>query len=168
MCWLVWCRFKWIIMLLVTLPSPISELQHAPLPLCCEPESVPQLLAFSLSFVCDSYLSPSRSWERVMHVLKFKVTADDKIVNTKIPKPEIKTIRKCGLTNYLWKYDILFLDRKHIKIFNGLPNTRIQHLQSFFVIHNFHMIVLDTSKNVENDHWANNGFNNPLVLPLPD
>ncbi len=33
---------------------------------CCEPRSVPRLLAFPLSFVWDSHLGPSRSWECVM------------------------------------------------------------------------------------------------------
>ncbi len=38
------CRFVWVIELLVNLPSPIPELQHAPLlPKCYEPRSAPQL-----------------------------------------------------------------------------------------------------------------------------
>jgi len=41
------CRFVWMIELLINLPSPILELQHAPLPpKCCEPRSVPQFLSF--------------------------------------------------------------------------------------------------------------------------
>ncbi len=36
------CRFVWVIELFVNLPSPISELQHTPLPLkCYEPRSMP-------------------------------------------------------------------------------------------------------------------------------
>jgi hypothetical protein len=51
-----------MIELLVNLPSPISELQHAPLPLkCYEPGSTSQLLLLSLSSLLDSQLSPSRS-----------------------------------------------------------------------------------------------------------
>jgi hypothetical protein len=42
----------------------------------------------------------------------------------------------------------VFLDRKHIKLFNGLPKTHIQCLQNSFVICNFHMIVPDINKNV--------------------
>jgi hypothetical protein len=30
------------------------------------------------------------------------------------------------------------------------------------------MTIPNISKNVERDHWGNNGFNNPLVLPLPN
>jgi hypothetical protein len=46
------CKSMWGFEVLVNLPSPILELQHAPLPpKCCEPRSVPQLfilLLFSL------------------------------------------------------------------------------------------------------------------------
>jgi hypothetical protein len=49
MCCLVLCRSKWVNKLLVILPSPILELQHTPLPpKCCEPRSVPQILALFL------------------------------------------------------------------------------------------------------------------------
>jgi len=41
------CKFVWVIELLVNLPSPISELQHALLPpKCCDRGSAPQLLSF--------------------------------------------------------------------------------------------------------------------------
>jgi len=56
------CKFVWISEVLVNLPSPISKLQHTPLPLMCyEPSSTPQLLLLSLFSPLDSYLSPSRS-----------------------------------------------------------------------------------------------------------
>ncbi len=43
------CKFVWVIELLVNLPSPIPDLQHAPLPpKCYEPGSVPQLLLLPL------------------------------------------------------------------------------------------------------------------------
>ncbi len=52
----------WVIDLLVNLPSPISKLQHAPLPSkCYEPRSAPQLLLIPLSSPLDSQLSPSKS-----------------------------------------------------------------------------------------------------------
>jgi hypothetical protein len=55
------CKFMWVIELLVNLPSPISELQHALLPLkCYKLRSVPQLLLFSM-FTFGFLLSPSRS-----------------------------------------------------------------------------------------------------------
>ncbi len=93
---------------------------------------------------------------------------NEKITNTKIPKHEIKTIRRCGLTNCLWKHGMLFFDKKHIKLFNVLPKTCIWHSQSYFVIHNFRTTILDIGKNVKRVCWGNNIFNNPLVLPLPD
>jgi hypothetical protein len=49
------CRSVWISELFVNLPSPIPELQHAPLPLkCCEPGNAPQLLLLPLSSPLDS------------------------------------------------------------------------------------------------------------------
>ncbi len=47
---LVWlCRSMWMIEVLVNLPSPTPELQHAPLPSkCCEPRNMPQLLTLML------------------------------------------------------------------------------------------------------------------------
>jgi len=43
------CRSMWVSEMLVNLPSPISELQHALLPpKCCEPRSAPQLLIIPL------------------------------------------------------------------------------------------------------------------------
>ncbi len=103
-----------------------------------------------------------------LHILKFKVAMDEKITNIKIPKLDIKTIRRGGLTNRLWKHCMFFFDRKHITLFNGLLKTYIQHSQSCFITHNFHMIVPDIDKNVKRDYWGNNNFNNPLVLPLFD
>jgi hypothetical protein len=51
------CRSVWVIELLVNLPSPISELQHAPLPAkCCEPGNEPN----SFSFRCLHFWI--RSW----------------------------------------------------------------------------------------------------------
>jgi hypothetical protein len=39
------CRSMWVIEFLFNLPSPIQELEHAPLiPKCCKPRSTPQLL----------------------------------------------------------------------------------------------------------------------------
>ncbi len=56
------CSFVWVNEVLVNLPSPIPELQHAPLPpKCYEPRSVPQLLLLPLFSPLGSYLSPSRS-----------------------------------------------------------------------------------------------------------
>ncbi len=56
------CRSVWVIELLVSLPSPISKLQHALLPpKCCESKSVSKLLFLPLSSPLDSQLSPSRS-----------------------------------------------------------------------------------------------------------
>jgi hypothetical protein len=52
---------------LSTLPSPIPELQHAPLPLkvLWAKEHAP-ITPFFVVFYLDSHLSPSRSWEYVM------------------------------------------------------------------------------------------------------
>ncbi len=56
------CRSVWISELLVNLPSPILEFQHALLPpKCYEPRSAPQLLFLLLSSPLDSQLNPSRS-----------------------------------------------------------------------------------------------------------
>ncbi len=56
------CRSVWVIEMLVNLPSPIMELQHAPLPSkFCEPRSTPQLLFLSLFSPLGSQLSLSRS-----------------------------------------------------------------------------------------------------------
>ncbi len=56
------CRFVWVSEVLVNLPNPISEFQHAPLPpKCYEPRSMPQLLLLPLSSPLDSQLSPLRS-----------------------------------------------------------------------------------------------------------
>jgi hypothetical protein len=56
------CRFAGVIDLLVTLPTPISELQRAPLPLkCYELGSTPQVLFLPLSSSLDSYLSLSKN-----------------------------------------------------------------------------------------------------------
>ncbi len=53
---------------LSTLPSPIPELQHAPLPLkvlwARERASTPP---FSVAFYLGSHLSPLRSWECIIH-----------------------------------------------------------------------------------------------------
>ncbi len=55
------CRSMWVSEVLVNLPSPIPELQHAPLPLkCCELRSTPQLLLLPLSHL-DSQLNPSKN-----------------------------------------------------------------------------------------------------------
>ncbi len=52
----------WIIELLVNLPSPILELQHATLPSkWCQPRSTPQLFTFPLFSPLDSQLNPSRN-----------------------------------------------------------------------------------------------------------
>jgi len=57
------CMLVWLIELLINLPSPILELQHAPLPLkCYEPGYAPQFFFLSLSAPLDSHLSPSRSF----------------------------------------------------------------------------------------------------------
>jgi hypothetical protein len=49
------CRSVWVIELLVNLPSPILELQHAPLPpKWCELRSAPQLLFLPMSSPLDS------------------------------------------------------------------------------------------------------------------
>jgi len=49
------CKFRWVIKLLVNLPSPILELQHAFLPpKCYEPVSMPQVLLLPLSSPLDS------------------------------------------------------------------------------------------------------------------
>ncbi len=54
-------KFMWVIELLVNLPSPITKLQHAPLPpKCYKPGSAPN----SFSFYCsplDPKLNPSKS-----------------------------------------------------------------------------------------------------------
>jgi len=56
------CRSVWVSEVLVNLPSPISELQHAPPPpKCYELGSTPQLLLLPLSSPLDLQLSPSRS-----------------------------------------------------------------------------------------------------------
>jgi len=102
------------------------------------------------------------------YILKFKTTRDEEIANTKVPKLEIKTIRRCGLINQLWKHSMLFLNKKNIKLFNELPKTRIWHSRSSFVTCNFHTTILNIDKNVERDHWGDNGFNKPLVLPFFD
>ncbi len=101
-------------------------------------------------------------------ILKFRTAADEEITNTKIPKPEIKTIRRCGLINHLWKHSMFFFDKKNIRLFNELSKTRIQHLQSCFVTCNFHKTIFNIDKNVERDHWGDNGFNKPLYLLLLD
>jgi hypothetical protein len=50
------CRFVWIIDMLVTQPSPILELQHAPLPpKCYELRSVPQFFLLLLFPLLDSH-----------------------------------------------------------------------------------------------------------------
>jgi hypothetical protein len=44
------CRFMWVSELLINFLSPISELQHTPLPSkCCEPRSTPQLFLLPMS-----------------------------------------------------------------------------------------------------------------------
>ncbi len=103
-----------------------------------------------------------------IHILRFGVATNEKIMNIKIPKPKIKTIRRCGLTNCLWKHGMLFFNRKHIRLFNGLPKTHIWCSQSYFITCNFHTTIFDIDKNVERDNWGNNKFNNPLALPLPN
>jgi hypothetical protein len=56
------CRSAWIIELFVTHPSPIPELQHAPLPpKCYKLGSMPQLILLLLLSPLDLHLSPSRS-----------------------------------------------------------------------------------------------------------
>ncbi len=56
------CMFVWIINPLVTHPSPIPKLQHAPLPFkCYKSGSVPQLLIISLFSPLHLQLSLSRS-----------------------------------------------------------------------------------------------------------
>jgi hypothetical protein len=47
----------------------------------------------------DRYLNQNKFFK--LHISKFGAATDEKIPNTKIPKPEIKTIRRCGLINYL-------------------------------------------------------------------
>jgi len=100
--------------------------------------------------------------------LKFRTTRDEKIANTKVSKLETKTIRKYALINHLWEHSMLFLNKENIRLFNGLPKTHIQHSQSCLVTCNFHTTILNIHKNVEKDHWVDNGFNKPLVLPLLD
>jgi hypothetical protein len=41
-------------------------------------------------------------------------------------------------------------------------------LQSCFVTCNFHKTIFNIDKNVERDHWGDNGFNKPLYLLLLD
>jgi hypothetical protein len=49
------CKSVWVIEVLVNLPSPILELQHALLPpKCCELGSMPQLLLLPLSSLLES------------------------------------------------------------------------------------------------------------------
>jgi hypothetical protein len=56
------CRSMWVIELFVNLPSPILELQHAPLPpKCCKSTNVPQLILLPLFSPLGSQLSPSIS-----------------------------------------------------------------------------------------------------------
>jgi hypothetical protein len=56
------CKSMWVVEMLVNLPSPIPELEHAPLPSkCCDPWSTPQLFFLSLFSLLDSQLNPSRS-----------------------------------------------------------------------------------------------------------
>ncbi len=56
------CKYVWVIEVLFDLPSPISELQHAPQPpKCCKLGSAPQLFLLPLFPPLDSQLSPSRS-----------------------------------------------------------------------------------------------------------
>lgn len=63
---------------------------------------------------------------------------------------------------------MLFLDKKNIRFFNGLPKTRIQHSRSCFVTCNFHTAILNIDKNVDKDYWGDNDLNKRLVLPLLD
>jgi hypothetical protein len=56
------CKSMWINEVLVNLHNPISELQHAPLPLkYYEPGSAPQLLLLPLFLPLDLQLNPSKS-----------------------------------------------------------------------------------------------------------
>ncbi len=67
------CTSVWVIDLLVTLPSPIPNLQHAPLPSkCYKPGGAFQLLFLPLFSPLDSQSSPSRSLKvRQVWVLKY-------------------------------------------------------------------------------------------------
>jgi hypothetical protein len=56
------CKFVWASELFITLPSPIPEFQHTPLPpKCYELRSVPQLFLLPLFSPLDLQLSPSRN-----------------------------------------------------------------------------------------------------------
>jgi hypothetical protein len=60
------CRSVWVNKLLFILPSPILELQHAPLPpKCYEPGSMPWLLAMSLFSLQTHIWVYQGAWERV-------------------------------------------------------------------------------------------------------
>ncbi len=75
--------------MLVILPSPISKLQHAPLPpKCYKPKSVPRLLALPMFSVLDSHLSLSRSWDHVTNSILWAIASNAK---TKFPKSATTT-----------------------------------------------------------------------------
>jgi hypothetical protein len=71
------CKFVWVSELLVNLPSPILELEHAFLfSKCYEPRSMPQFFFLLLSSPLDSQLSPSMSLGCVIwQILKFWKTS---------------------------------------------------------------------------------------------
>jgi hypothetical protein len=55
------CRSVWVIKLLINLPSPISELQHTPLPpKCCKIRNTPQLFFLPMFSPLDLQFSPSK------------------------------------------------------------------------------------------------------------
>jgi hypothetical protein len=56
------CKSVWVSEVLVNLPNPIMEFQHAPLPpKCCKPRGAPQLLLLSIFSPLDLQLNPSKS-----------------------------------------------------------------------------------------------------------
>ncbi len=72
------CRSMSMIELLVNLPSPIPELQHALLPpKCYELGSAPQLFLLPLSSLLGSQLSPSRSLVRQLNPHTYDLFAID-------------------------------------------------------------------------------------------
>jgi len=82
----------------------------------------------------DRQLTQKKNFK--LHILKFRIAMNEKIVNTKIPKLEIKTIRRCGLINHLWKHSMRFLNKKTLDFLMDFPRLtfNIRKVVSSFAI----------------------------------
>jgi len=121
--------------MLVILPSPILELQHAPLaPKCCKPRSVSLTPCSSIVFILDSNLNLSRSLGvRQLQSYLLPSTTSKPSMLTKMKTTPLTSNSQDSPSSYLYLVFLLLQDDKPPLAYSYVPQPTNSNFLPFFI-----------------------------------